>query len=119
MDVLQPEIWEELFMGDNSIYTKVKDEVPVQYKETASVNNSLIANGCIIRGEVENSILFRGVVVGKGVKIKNSIIMQKCDVQDDALVENVICDKNVVITKSKWLKGAPNYPLIVTKNVVI
>ena len=93
MDVLQPEIWEELFMGDNSIYTKVKDEVPVQYKETASVNNSLIANGCIIRGEVENSILFRGVVVGKGVKIKNSIIMQKCDVQDDALVENVICDK--------------------------
>jgi len=119
MDLLQPEVWEELFMGSNSIYTKGKDEVPVQYKETAKVKNSLIANGCVIRGEVENSILFRGVTVGKGVKIKNSIIMQKCDIQDDSLVENVICDKNVVISKEKWLKGANNYPLIITKNVVI
>lgn len=119
MDVLHPKIWEELFMGDHSIYTKVKDEVPVQYKETADVRNSLIANGCIIRGEVENSVLFRGVKVGKGVKIKNSIIMQKCDIQDGTLIENVICDKNVVITRKKWLKGAQNYPLIVTKNVVI
>ena len=119
MDILQPEVWEELFMGENSIYTKVKDEVPVQYKETAEVRNSLVANGCIIRGEVENSILFRGVTVGKDVKIKNSIIMQKGDIQDGSLVENVICDKNVTISKDKWLKGAPNYPLIVTKNVVI
>ena len=119
MDILQPEVWEELFMGKHPIYTKVKDEVPVQYKETAEVKNSLIANGCIIRGEVENSILFRGVNVAKGVKIKNSIIMQKCDIQEGSLIENVICDKNVVITKEKWLKGAANYPLIVTKNVVI
>ena len=119
MDILEPEVWEELFMGENSIYTKVKDEVPVQYKETAEVKNSLIANGCVVRGEVENSILFRGVKVGKDVKIKNSIIMQKCDIQDGSLIENVICDKNVVITKEKWLKGAQNYPLIVTKNVVI
>ena len=59
-------------MGENSIYTKVKDEVPVQYKDTAVVKNSLIANGCIIRGEVENSILFRGVTIEKGVKVKNS-----------------------------------------------
>ena len=119
MDILEPSVWEELFMGENSIYTKVKDEVPVQYKDTAVVKNSLIANGCIIRGEVENSILFRGVTIEKGVKVKNSIIMQKCDVQENSLLENVICDKNVVITKEKWLKGAQNYPLIVAKNVVI
>ena len=106
-------------MGQNSVYTKVLDGVPVQYKENADVKNSLIANGCIIQGEVENSILFRGVKIGKGVKIRNSIIMQKCDVQDGALIENVICDKNVLITKDKWLKGAPNYPLIVAKNMVI
>ena len=119
MEMLQPEIWQNLFMGGSPIYTKVKDEVPVQYKDTARVTNSLVANGCIIRGEVENSILFRGVKVGRGVKIRNCIIMQKCDVQDDSVVENVICDKNVVITKDKWLKGAFNYPLIVNKNIVI
>ena len=103
----------------NNYIDKVKDEVPVQYKESADVKNSLIANGCEIRGEVENSILFRGVKIAKGVKVKNSIIMQRCEIQEGALIENVICDKNVVITKDKWLKGAPTYPLIVTKNVVI
>ena len=83
------------------------------------MENSLIANGCVIRGEVENSILFRGVTVGRGVKIRNSIIMQKCDIQNGALVENVICDKNVVITADKWLKGAMEYPLVIRKNATI
>jgi glucose-1-phosphate adenylyltransferase, glgD subunit len=119
MEILDPEVWQELFMGDRPIYTKVKDGVPVQYKETAKVANSLIANGCIVRGEVENSVLFRGVKVGRDVKIRNSIIMQRCEIQDGALVENVICDKNVVITAEKWLKGAPEYPLVIKKNITI
>ena len=119
MEILDPSVWEELFMGERPIYTKIKDGVPVQYKDTAKVENSLIANGCVIRGEVENSILFRGVTVGRGVKIRNSIIMQKCDIQNGALVENVICDKNVVITADKWLKGATEYPLVICKNATI
>ena len=45
--------------------------------------------------------------------------MQKCDIQDGALVENVICDKNVVITAEKWLKGAAEYPLVIKKNITI
>ena len=104
---------------ERSIYTKVKDEVPVQYKETASVKNSLVANGCIVRGTVENSIIFRGVNIGKGAVVKDCILMQRCDIQDGARLENVICDKNVIITKNKWLKGAENYPYIVKKNVRI
>ena len=119
-DCLKPEVWEELFMNnDRPIFTKVKDEVPVQYKETADVKNSLIANGCEIRGTVENSVLFRGVKVGKGAVVKDSILMQRCDVQEGARVEAVICDKNVIITKNRWLKGAENYPYIVTKNARI
>jgi len=119
-DCLKPEVWEELFMNnDRPIFTKVKDEVPVQYKETACVKNSLVANGCEIRGTVENSILFRGVIVGPGAVVKDSILMQRCDVQEGARVENVICDKNVIITKNRWLKGAENYPYIVTKNARI
>lgn len=119
MDSLRPEVWEELFMGDHPIYTKIKDEAPVQYKGTAAVRNSLIANGCVVRGEVGNSIIFRGVTIEEGVKVKNSIIMQHSTVHAGSLLENVICDKNVVISKEKWLKGAPNYPLIIAKNTVI
>lgn len=119
-DCLNPEVWEELFMNEERpIYTKVKDEVPVQYKDTADVKNSLIANGCIVRGTVENSIIFRGVNVGKGAVVKDCILMQRCDVQDGARVENVICDKNVIITKNRWLKGVESYPYIVTKNTRI
>lgn len=119
MNILNPEIWEELFLNNGSIYTKVKDEAPAKYNKSANVVNSMVANGCVVEGTVENSILFRGVKIGKGVHVKNSIVMQKCELQNEALVENVICDKNVVITQGKWLKGAPNYPLIVEKGMVI
>ncbi len=119
METLEPANWEELFMQKGFIFTKTKDGVPVQYKAPSYVQNSLVANGCVVYGEVENSILFRGVTVAPGVKIRNSIIMEQCDLEENALVENVICDKNVVITKGRWLKGAPNYPLIVSKNAVV
>ncbi len=119
-DCLNPDVWAELFMNaERPIFTKVKDEVPVQYKETAEVKNSLIANGCIIQGRVENSIIFRGVKVGKGAVVKDCILMQRCDVADGARVENVICDKNVMITKNRWLKGVESFPYIVTKNARI
>lgn len=119
MDLLNPEVWEEMFMGNNPVYTRVKDQSPVQYRKQAKATNSLVANGCVIEGSVENSILFRGVKIGKGVQVKNSVIMQNCDLQEDALLENVICDKNVVVTDGKWLKGAESYPLIIEKNTVI
>jgi len=120
MGLLRDDKWQKLFLdGNDLIYTQVKDEAPVKYKRDAIVTNSLIANGCVIEGSVENCILFRGVKVAKGVHIKNSIIMQKVDLESDVELENVICDKNVKITEGKCLKGATNYPLVVEKGVVI
>lgn len=119
MELLKPEKWEELFFKSGLVYTKVKDEAPVKYKENARAFNTMIANGCIIEGRVENSILFRGVKVHKGAYIKDSIIMQKCEIAENAIIENVICDKNVCITQGKWLKGEKNYPLVVTKGTVV
>jgi len=118
-DVLNPDIWAEIFMGDNLIHTKTKDAAPVQYKDTARVVNCLVANGCEIRGEVENSILFRDVKIGEGVKIKDSIIMERTVIEDNAMLRNVICDKNVKVTQDQWLKGAENYPLIIAKGTTI
>lgn len=119
MELLKPEKWEELFFKSGLVYTKVKDEAPAKYKENARTFNTMIANGCIIEGRVENSILFRGVKVHKGAYIKDSIIMQKCEIGENSIVENVICDKNVCITKGKWLKGETNYPLVVEKGSII
>lgn len=119
MDLLDREIWNELFFGKGLIYTKAKDGPPAKYAEEAQVTNVLAASGCLVKGRVENSILFRGVVVEKGARINNSIIMQKCIVEDNVYLENVILDKEVVIRKNTVLKGEENKPIIIAKKTVI
>lgn len=116
MEVLDPQIREELFVNNGKIYTKVKDEAPAKYNEEAEVTNSIVADGCFIEGTVENSVLFRGVTIAKGAMISNSIIMQGSVIEQDAAVEYAILDKNVVLTKGKYLKGDADYPVVISKN---
>jgi glucose-1-phosphate adenylyltransferase len=115
MDLLNPEVWQELFYEPGLIYTKIKDEPPTKYAEHSKVKGSLIANGCEIEGTVENSILFRGVKVAKGAHIKNSIIMQKCEIEAGALLDHVIIDKEVRVTKDKVLSGDREKPVVINK----
>lgn len=119
MSLLETETWRQLFHKDRPIYTKVKDEAPANYRASAEVSNSLVANGCIIEGRVENSILFRGVTVQKGAHIKDSIILQKCQIDAGATLENVICDKECHVTEGRNLKGEKNYLLVIEKGMVI
>jgi glucose-1-phosphate adenylyltransferase len=119
MDFLNPKIQTAIFRGANRIYTKVKDEVPVRYMPTAAVKNSVVANGCIIEGEVENSVLFRGVYIGKGTTVRNSILLPQCEVNDDAEIENVVIDKNVSVRNRTRLIGSMDYPMIIQKGAVV
>ncbi|AGC69027.1 glucose-1-phosphate adenylyltransferase GlgD [Thermoclostridium stercorarium subsp. stercorarium DSM 8532] len=119
MELLNPEIRYELFEKNGKIFTKVKDEPPAKYNDEAVVKNSIVADGCIIEGHVENSILFRGVKIKRGAVIKDSIIMQDSVVCENALLDCCILDKSVIITAGKQLKGDKNWPLIVGKNVVV
>ncbi len=119
MDFLRPEVQEDLFSKDRPIHTKVKDGAPAKYGQSAVVKNSLIGSGCIIEGEVENSILFRGVYVGKGAKIKNSIVMQDGRVYENTSLDQVIVDKRVNVRPYSNLKGNESYPLIIPKGAVV
>ncbi|SEB61824.1 glucose-1-phosphate adenylyltransferase subunit GlgD [Paenibacillus sp. GP183] len=119
MELLNPNIWRELFFQKNLIYTKVKDEPPARYLETAAAKNALIANGCIIEGKVENSILFRGVKIGKGAYVKNSIILQNCEIEENVIIENAILDKDVFISRGRVLTGDQKTPFIAAKTKVI
>lgn len=116
MDILDVEISKELFYSDRKIFTKVKDESPTYYSDDAIVGNSMIANGCVIEGEVKNSILFRRVHVEKGAKIENSIVMQNGIIKSGSYIKNVIMDKGVLITSGKELKGDTNIPLVIDKD---
>lgn len=119
MDLLEPQNCAQLFDPDRPIYTKVRDDMPAIYGLGSKVKNSLIADGCIIDGEVENSILFRGVRVEKGAVVKNSILMQGSFVASGSTLNYTIADKSVAITPNKTLSGAENYPVFVGKGIVI
>ena len=119
MALLEPENARKLFVPKRSIYTKVSDNAPVKYDLDSKVSNSLVADGCIIEGEVENSVLFRGVKVGKGAKVKNCILMQGTVVGDNAELNYLITDKNVSICENHILTSSPQYPMYVGKEASV
>lgn len=116
--LLKPEIMDHLFSPETPIFTKVKDEPPTRYIKNAIVRNAQIANGCIIEGHVENSIIFRGVKIGKGAVVKNSIVMQKSQIEEGAFVEGVILDKDVHIKRSATIIGDAQSPIVIQKGSV-
>lgn len=119
MNLLDIDQFQELFINNGRVMTKTKDEPSTIYRDFPEVENSLIANGCEIEGDVENSIIFRGVKIGKNAIIKNSIIMQKSVVEDGAVVVNSIIDKYGVVKKEVSLVGSINQPYVVGKYEVV
>lgn len=115
MDLLKAEVAHELF-DENRIFTKVKDEVPARYGVNAKVSNSILADGCVVEGQVEKSILFRGVRVAKNAVIRNSILMQGVCVGEGAVLDHVILDKGVNVGSNRMLTGYDSFPIIVRKN---
>ncbi len=119
MKLLDADVRNEIFSEHGPIYTKIRDEFPTHYRKGCKINNSLIADGCIIEGEVENSILFRGVTVGAGAKIKNCILMQDTKIEENVELDYTISDKNATVTKGRLLMGAPAHQIIITKDKVV
>lgn len=115
MNLLKPDVWKQLFLKEQPIITKVKDEPPTRYLKGATVQNAMIANGCLISGTVENSIISRGVKIGKGTILKNCVIMQKCQIEDNCYLENVILDKDVKVEAGTSLIGTERDPFVVRK----
>lgn len=120
MDLLNPAIRNQLFGDPNlRIYTKVRDSAPTRYGFNAKVENSFIADGCEIEGTVINSILFRGVKVGRGTTIKNAILMQDTIIGDNVKLNYVITDKNVTIRSRNSLAGCEKIPYYLSKNTMV
>jgi glucose-1-phosphate adenylyltransferase len=119
MNLLNPDILRELFFQGAPIYTKVKDEPPSIYTESATAHNALVANGCVIEGKVENSILSRGVKVHAGASVRNCILLQNCEIGENVIIENAILDKDVFIDRERVLSGAVTAPFIAAKKKVI
>ncbi|RIW35614.1 glucose-1-phosphate adenylyltransferase [Bacillus salacetis] len=118
MKLLKPDRWKQLFRKEYPVLTKVKDEPPTRYQNGATVKNAIIANGCFIEGNVSTSTVFRGVRIGTGSKISNSIIMQKSQIGDNCVLEYVILDKDVKIEDNVKLAGTPQNPIVIRKGMI-
>ena len=120
MKLLTPEAREGLFgVKNHPILTKVRNSAPTRYCEGAKVVNSVVADGCVIEGTVENSIIFRGVKVSKGAVVKNSILFQDAYVCPNASLNCVVADKNVVIKDGRNLSGHESMPFYIGKDVSV
>ena len=101
------------------ILTKVRNSAPTKYAEGSKVVNSMIADGCIIEGTVENSMLFRGVTVGKGTVVKNCVLFQDVKTGENVFLNCVIADKNAQINDNVMLSGHSTVPFYIEKRRVI
>ena len=119
MKLLDPKVRNAIFNAKSPIYTKIRDDNPTRYIQGAKVKNVMAADGCVIEGEVENSVLFRGVKIAKGAKVKNCVLMQDTVVEEGASVEYLITDKNVKVTAGKEVKGTGTFPVYVAKYQVV
>ena len=119
MQLLDPEVRHGLFVEDSPIYTKLRNSAPTVYAEGSQVKNSYVADGCVIEGTVENSIIFRGVHIGKGTVVKNSILLQDTYTGDNVNLNCVITDKNVVIRNNRVLSGHESMPFFISKGAMV
>lgn len=109
----------KLFAKERPIYTKERDDMPTLYGMDAKVCNSLVADGCEIKGTVNNCILFKGVKVEEGAVVSDSILMQDTVIGANAKINCIIADKDCSIKAGVELSGAPNFPVSLSKDTRI
>jgi glucose-1-phosphate adenylyltransferase len=119
MDVLRADVRASLFKKDRPVKTKVRDDASTYYAPGAQVKNCIVADGCYIEGDVENSVIFRGVRIESGVRVHNSILMQDTRVSAGAILGYAITDKEVTIGPGRMLMGHATYPIAIGKGSVV
>lgn len=108
MEFLKPSMRNYFFKEYPDIYSKVDDLPPAKYNPGAKISNALIASGCIINGEVDNSVVFKKAYIGNNTVIKNSIILNNVYIGDNCHIENCIVESRGTIKANSTYIGEPD-----------
>ena len=119
LSLLDEKTRHDLFYYNHPVYTKVRDRVPTYYGEEANLDNCIVADGCMLEGQVSDSLLFRNVTVAPGAKIENCVIMNDTAVGENAQLKYVILDKDVVVRPGAKLMGTPSNPIIIKRGEIV
>lgn len=116
MDFLKSDLRDHFFRQEPKIYSRVDDLPPAKYNAGSQVKNSLISSGCIINSQVENSVLFKKVFVGKNCVIKNSIVLNDVYIGDNTHVENCIVESHGTLKANTYYSGENKILIVSEKN---
>lgn len=119
MALIDKDVRHDLFGANHPIYTKVRDQVPTYYGEGCQVDNSILADGCVLEGTVTNSVLFRGVVVEKNAKVSDCVIMNDTHIGENCELRYVILDKDVTVRPNSKLMGTATNPIIIKRGEIV
>lgn len=108
-----------LFEGSHPIYTKVRDRVPSYYGDSCSIANCIVADGCMLEGNAQNSVLFRNVSIAPGAAVDSCVIMNDSVVGENCQLQYVILDKDVVVRPNAKLIGSPNAPIVIKRGEIV
>jgi glucose-1-phosphate adenylyltransferase len=117
--LLDKEVRHDLFGRNHPVFTKVRDRVPSYYGENCEIENCLVADGCFLEGEAEDSILFRQVTICEGAEVENCVVMNDAVIGEGAELEYVILDKNVTVRPGARLIGTKKNPIIVKRGETV
>lgn len=104
-----------LWKKEAPIFTRVHNSAPTKYSADARVENSMIADECVIEGTVINSVLSRGVKVAKGAVVKNCVLFRGALVEKNASLNCIVADKDVRISEGVTLSGNDNLPFYIQR----
>ena len=113
MEFLQKDLRDRFFKQQPNILSKVEDEPPAKFNQGTRISNSLCSSGCIINGQLENSLLFRKVFIGKNTVIRNSIILNGTYIGDNCVIENCIVDSRSTISDGSIYKSETEEPRVI------
>ena len=119
LSLLKKDVRADIFGGAHPVWTKVRDRVPCYYGENVKMENVLVADGCMLEGEVEDSVLFRQVTIEEGAEVENCIIMNDCVVGKDAELKYVILDKEVTVSAGAELCGTKDHIIVIKKGQTV
>ena len=119
MSLISKKVRQDIFNGAHPIYTKVRDRVPTYYGEECEVENCIVADGCILEGEVKNCVLFREVTIGKDAEVEDCILFNNAAIGEGAELKYVILDKDVTVTPGAKIIGTKNCPIVVKRGETV
>ncbi len=117
--LIASEVRHDVFGRNHPIFTKVRDRVPTYYGDRCSVKNAIVADGCMLEGEVENSVLFRQVTVSEGAHVDSCIIMNDAVIGEGAELKCVILDKDTIVRPGAKLYGTAKHPIVIKRGETV